>query len=102
MKKQIGQLLGAVIGTKLAADRGQRSMTGALIGLGAAALARRSLPGALIVGGAMLAKELMDRKHRRDAQARPAKPKAKTSTKKPASTPKPAPKTRTAAAKTTR
>ena len=60
----IGKLLGAFIGDKLAGpNRGAR---GALLGYGAAALARRSVPAlAVIAGGTWLAKKAYERRNRR-------------------------------------
>ena len=44
-----------------------RSMKQTLIGTAIARIATRSVPGALIVGGGLLAKTLYDRKHGKDA-----------------------------------
>jgi hypothetical protein len=40
-----------------------------LLGTAIARIATRSVPGALIVGGGMLAKTLYDRKHAKDAES---------------------------------
>ena len=61
-------VLGKVIGGSMARDvvKG-RSMARTLIGTAIARIATRSVPGALIVGGGLLAKALYERRHARDA-----------------------------------
>jgi hypothetical protein len=60
----IGKLFGAWLGGKVAGrNRGTR---GALLGYGAAALARRSVPAlAVVAGGTWLAKKAYERRNRR-------------------------------------
>ena len=59
----IGKLIGAWLGNKIAGPNS--GAKGALLGLGAAALARRSVPTlALVAGGAWLAKKLYDKRGR--------------------------------------
>lgn len=62
-------LLGQVVGKRKAGKliRG-RSMAQTLIGTAVARIATRSVPGAIIVGGGMLAKTLYDRRRAREAQ----------------------------------
>lgn len=55
-----------VLGTKYAPDKAKnivkgRSMTQSLVGTAVARIATRSVPGAILVGGALLAKTLFDR-----------------------------------------
>jgi hypothetical protein len=63
-----------VLGTKYAPAKAKnivkgRSMTQTLIGTAVARIATRSIPGAILVGGALLAKTLFDRAHGDKAQA---------------------------------
>ncbi len=51
---------------------GKRSMAEALIGTAVARVATKSLPGALMVGGGLLAKALWDRRKGREATAKGA------------------------------
>ena len=62
-------LLGQVVGKRKAGKliRG-RSMMQTLIGTAAARIATRSVPGAIIVGGGMLAKALYDRRREHEAR----------------------------------
>ncbi len=65
----------SVLGAKYSPERARqivkgRSMTQSLLGTAVARIATRSVPGALIVGGGLLAKTLYDRsRNRRQAQA---------------------------------
>jgi len=66
----LGKIAGAMIGRRMA-GRGSGAK-GALIGYGAAALARRSVPTlAVVAGGAWLAKRLFNRR-KRDAPVYPS------------------------------
>jgi hypothetical protein len=59
-------IAGAVVGEAVFRKRG-RGLLGAGLGIAATRIATRSIPGALAVGGAILAKKLYDRrKARRD------------------------------------
>lgn len=63
-----------IIGGKLGAKKAGkvikgRTMMQTLVGTAIARVATRSVPGAIIVGGGMLAKTLYDRKHRAKAEA---------------------------------
>jgi hypothetical protein len=71
MIRQIGKMLPAIVGSVVGRQTLGKGMMGAGIGLVAARIARRSIPGALIVGGAILAKAVYDRKQR---GAEPANP----------------------------
>lgn len=63
-------LIGTKLGTKKAGRviKG-RSMMQTLVGTAIARIATRSVPGAIIVGGGMLAKTLYDRKRKAEAEA---------------------------------
>lgn len=63
-------ILGRAVGAKKAAKviKG-RSLTQSLIGTAVARLATRSVPGAIVVGGGMLAKTLYDRRRGKAAKA---------------------------------
>jgi hypothetical protein len=65
LSKIIPALIGGAVG-KAGAGKG---LLGAGIGLVAARIARRSVPGALLVGGAMAAKWLYDKKQEEKANA---------------------------------
>jgi hypothetical protein len=54
-------IAGAVVGDAIGKRRG-RGLLGAGIGIAATRLATRSIPGALLVGGAFLAKALYDKR----------------------------------------
>ncbi len=56
------------------AARPKSSLTGALAGAAITRIATRSVPGAILVGGGMLAKALYDRRHARGSAAQPADP----------------------------
>jgi hypothetical protein len=57
-------IAGAVVGEAIGKRRG-RGLLGAGIGIAATRLATRSIPGALLVGGAFVAKTLYDRRKQR-------------------------------------
>jgi hypothetical protein len=57
-------IAGAVVGEAVSRRRG-RGLLGAGLGIAATRLATRSIPGALLVGGALLAKTLYDRRKER-------------------------------------
>lgn len=54
-------IAGAVVGEAVGRKRG-RGLLGAGLGIAATRIAARSIPGALLVGGALLAKTLYDRR----------------------------------------
>ena len=63
-----GKLLDAAIDTLLPVEakklpRAKRSLLGGIAGTVAVRVATRSVPGAIVVGGALLAKRLYDRRH---------------------------------------
>ena len=53
-------IIGAVVGNRV--GRGSKGLLGAGLGIAATRIATRSMPGALLVGGAILAKTLYDRR----------------------------------------
>jgi hypothetical protein len=57
-------IAGAVVGEAVGRRRG-RGLLGAGLGIAATRIATRSIPGALLVGGALLAKTLYDRRKER-------------------------------------
>lgn len=59
------KMLGNVIGKGAKAIPAQRSMAQTLLGAAAAKIATRSIPGALLVGGGLIAKTLYDRHQKR-------------------------------------
>ncbi|MDX2209705.1 MAG: hypothetical protein SFV20_05035 [Sphingopyxis sp.] len=67
MRKVITKIIPAAVGS--AAGKGSlgKGLIGAGLGLVAARIARRSLPGAVFVGGAMVAKWLYDKKQEEKA-----------------------------------
>jgi hypothetical protein len=72
-----GKLLNTAIDTLLpveAGKAGKTSLLGGIVGAVAVRVATRSVPGAIVVGGAVLAKRLYDKRHAQDAGK--AKPKA--------------------------
>ena len=82
-RKNGGKLLNSAIDTLLPVDQDQpaarkKTLLGGIVGAVAVRVATRSVPGALVVGGAMLAKRLYDRRQARAAP--PAKGKAKPDT----------------------
>ena len=60
-------ILGAVVGDAIGKRRGN-GLLGAGIGIAATRLATRSIPGALLVGGAFVAKKLYDKRKERRGQ----------------------------------
>jgi hypothetical protein len=65
-----GKLLNSAIDTLLpvdAAKAGKTSLLGGIAGAVAVRVATRSVPGAILVGGAVLAKRLYDQRHAKDA-----------------------------------
>ncbi len=63
-----GKLLNAAIDTLLPVDAGKlparkKSLLGGVVGAVAVRVATRSVPGAIVVGGALIAKRLYDRRH---------------------------------------
>lgn len=69
VRKGGGKLLNAAIDTLLPVDGAKpaakkKSLLGGLAGAAAVRVATRSVPGAIVVGGAMLAKRLYDKRHR--------------------------------------
>jgi hypothetical protein len=54
-------IAGAIVGEAVGRKRG-RGLLGAGLGIAATRIATRSIPGALLVGGALLAKTLYDRR----------------------------------------
>lgn len=69
----LGKIIGAVAGSKMAeSTRGIGGTSGALLGIGAASLARRlSLPALIVMGaGGYLFKKHMDKKEAAEAESR--------------------------------
>ncbi len=64
MKALVKTVAGAVVGEAIGRRNGH-GLIGAGIGLVATRIATRSLPGALLVGGAILAKTVYDRRKER-------------------------------------
>ena len=56
-------IIGAVVGNRI--GRGSNGLLGAGLGIAATRLATRSIPGALLVGGALVAKKLYDKRKER-------------------------------------
>lgn len=71
MLRSLGRL---AVGRTVAGKVAGRGLLGAGVGLVASRLALRSLPGAALVGGGLLAKYLWDRKREKDARARELSP----------------------------
>jgi hypothetical protein len=72
-----GKLLNTAIDVLLPVDgtkTGKPSLVGGIVGAVAVRVATRSVPGAIVVGGAVIAKRLYDK--RRAGSAQNAKPKA--------------------------
>jgi hypothetical protein len=73
VRKGGGKLLNAAIDTLLPVDaeklpaKARKTLLGGLAGTVAVRVATRSVPGAIVVGGAMLAKRLYDKRHRQPA-----------------------------------
>ena len=60
-----GKLVDLALGKAAPDDMKKRSLTGKIAGVALTRIATRSVPGAIIVGGGMLAKALFDRRHAR-------------------------------------
>ena len=58
----IGKILGAVLGSRIDRSDGKGGLKGALLGMGAAGLARRVVPLGLLIGGVYAAKQMYDRR----------------------------------------
>jgi hypothetical protein len=75
-----GKLLNAAIDTLLPVDAaavGRKSLLGGVVGAVAVRVATRSVPGAILVGGAVIAKRLYDKRRAAPAKgAQKPKPKA--------------------------
>lgn len=72
-----GKLLNTAIDALLPVDgakTGKPSLVGGIVGAVAVRVATRSVPGAIVVGGAVIAKRLYDKRHATSAQK--AAPKA--------------------------
>ena len=72
VRKGGGKLLNAAVDTLLPASSEEpaarkKTLLGGLAGAAAVRVATRSVPGALVVGGAMLAKRLYDKRHAKDS-----------------------------------
>jgi hypothetical protein len=74
MLRSLTKIIPALVGGAAGKATAGKGLMGAGIGLVAARVARKSLPGALLVGGAMAAKYLYDKK--KDAPNKPAAPDA--------------------------
>ena len=70
-----GKLLDAAIDTLLPVDAtkltAKKTLLGGVVGAVAARVATRSVPGAIVVGGAVLAKRLYDRRHAARVASKP-------------------------------
>lgn len=73
VRKGGGKLLNAVVDTLLPSEteapaaKRKKTLLGGLAGAAAVRVAARSVPGAIVVGGALLAKRLYDKRHSKDA-----------------------------------
>lgn len=66
-------IAGAVLGSVIAEKSAGKGLLGAGLGVVATRLATRSMPGALLIGGALVAKTLYDRqRNRKSLPAAPA------------------------------
>jgi hypothetical protein len=78
VRKGGGKLLNAAIDILLPGDsekpaaKKRKSLLGGLAGVAAVRVATRSVPGAIVVGGAMLAKRLYDKRHSGSNRAKDA------------------------------
>jgi hypothetical protein len=59
-------IAGAIVGEVVGRKRG-RGLLGAGLGIAATRLATRSIPGALLVGGALIAKSVYDKRKKRNS-----------------------------------
>jgi hypothetical protein len=78
-----GKLLNAAIDTLLPVDTDKlppkkKTLLGGIAGAVAVRVATRSVPGAIVIGGAVLAKRLYERRHARRTAIAPEKPKSGT------------------------
>jgi hypothetical protein len=71
-----GKLLDGAIGKALPATGGKGSLLSGIAGAALVRIASRSVPGAIVVGGGLLAKTLYDRRRIKRAPKPPAEPKA--------------------------
>ena len=65
----LGSIGRTFLGSKVASKTRGAGIAGAALGFFATRIATRSLPGAALVGGGLLAKHLWDRKREREARA---------------------------------
>lgn len=65
----IRTIAAAAIGSKAQSKLRGRGLLGAVVGIAVTRVATRSLPGALLVGGGLLAKTLYDKSQERQARA---------------------------------
>lgn len=72
MRKVITKIIPAAVGSAAGKASLGKGLLGAGLGLIAARIARRSVPGAILVGGAMVAKWLYDKKQEEKAAAEDA------------------------------
>lgn len=79
-RKNGGKLLNGAVNRLLPVDPAakKKSLLGGLAGAVAVRVATRSVPGAIVVGGAMLAKRLYDRRHAARRAKTPEKAKPNT------------------------
>ncbi|MFM5954119.1 MAG: hypothetical protein ACKOPE_07445 [Novosphingobium sp.] len=73
-RKNGGKLLNTAIDTLLPVaptGTGRKTLLGGLAGAVAVRVATRSVPGAIVVGGAVIAKRLYDKRHAAKAGAKP-------------------------------
>jgi hypothetical protein len=68
-------IAGAVIGEVIGKRSGNHGLIGAGLGVLATRIATRSLPGAMLIGGALLAKSIYD--HQQSLESKPVKRRAK-------------------------
>lgn len=78
-----GKLLNAAIDTILPVDiaklpEKKKTLLGGIAGAVAVRVATRSVPGAIVIGGAMLAKRLYERRHTKGTPTAPKKPTSST------------------------
>ena len=62
IRSTIGRTVGALVGAELDRQRGQNGVRGAVIGALAAGAMRRMGPFGLVLGGAYVAKQALDRR----------------------------------------
>jgi hypothetical protein len=71
-----GKLLDGAIGKALPDAGGKGSLLSGIAGMALVRIATRSVPGAIVVGGGLLAKTLYDRRREKRAPKAPTSPKA--------------------------